>query len=53
MTAIISKVAAKDMNIVQSSIVLYSFAVEIFGADHNLFTEQTESFYGQFNPELA
>ena len=39
MTAIISKVAAQVMNILQSSVVLYSFALEIFGADHRLFTE--------------
>jgi histidine ammonia-lyase len=39
MSAIISKVAAQVTNILQSSVVLYSFALEIFGADHNLFTE--------------
>jgi histidine ammonia-lyase len=49
MSAILSKVAAQVTNILQSSVVLYSFALEIFGANHDLFTEETETFYGQFN----
>ena len=39
MTAIISKVAAQVKKIVQSSVILYSCALEIFGVDHSLFTE--------------
>lgn len=53
MTSIISEVAYNSSILLESAIIIFAFAVEIFGFDRQLFEESEIAMYESCNKGLA
>lgn len=53
MCSIISEVASLSTKLIESAIIIYAFAVEIFGLERKLFSETVINLFRKKNPKMA